>query len=332
VSGSADFAAAATRLVAELMPISVAVAGDGAGAVAEALAAAGASAEVVADGAAYPADLAILLVPAGGTPADALAALVARLSGLSERLVLVPRGAAGPGAQPDMPAWFEALAEQGYQPVVEYDASYLGSGAFLVDRNAVAAESELAAFAERLALGGELADSARKLAALQAELAEGGERATLKSALDRAQAALAAAEARAGAWQARAEAAERDLAEAKADLSGWEQTWMNLRQWIGAVVADPGRDTLAALRALRPPARRRGIWPFRRNAAKPDREEAALLAQAAEMRAGPMIDPALYLAGHPELCARGGDPIWDRVLAQGSARDGFGDREGPAQA
>ena len=49
---------------------------------------------------------------------------------------------------------FELFAEQGFQPVVDYDAGFLGAGAFLVDRNATAADSDLAEFAARVSVGG----------------------------------------------------------------------------------------------------------------------------------------------------------------------------------
>ena len=174
----------ARRVVADLMPIAIVVAfkesagkegaGEGA-AFADALRQAGADVEILAPDTAGGFDLAVLLAAADPALHDGIASLIERLAAISDRLLFVPTG--DPESPPSPDAWFELFAEHGYQPVVDYDASFLARGAFLVDRNATAAESELAAFADRLSLGGALAASTERVAVLEAEL---GTRATAR--------------------------------------------------------------------------------------------------------------------------------------------------------
>lgn len=157
--------ALAARLVADLMPIAVAVAGPDAALVAAALGEAGAAAEVARPGV-DGFDLALLLVPREARPD---AALVAPLAACSDRILLIPWPPGAPRAD-TVDGWFELFAEDGFQPVVEYDAAFLGAGAFLVDRNATAAEDELQGFVERVAQGAEArgADEAAPAAAARA--------------------------------------------------------------------------------------------------------------------------------------------------------------------
>jgi hypothetical protein len=275
---------AAARVVADLMPIAIVVAGDGA-AFADALRQAGADAEIMAPDTAGGFDLAVLLAAPDPAREPGVARLVERLAVISDRLLFVPTGAAE--SPPSLDAWFELFAEQGYQPVVEYDAGFLARGAFLVDRNATAAESELAAFADRLSMGGALAASTERVAVLEAELGTAGDRAAMKAELAARVAELAVALGRESAWQVRAAGAEAELAQARADAAGWERAATLLGQWVRAVCA-----------AKRPRAR----W-WRR-----DREAAAL-------RAKGDFDPAWYIASHPDLAASGDDPIM-HYLAQ----------------
>ena len=189
---------AAERLAGELMPVSVAVGGEGAALLLGVLEKAGIAAEAVsgsqagdAAGEAGAFDLAILLADAAASGNAETSSLVTAMSQASERLIFLPRKQ--DGALPSMPelnAWFEMFAELGYQPVVDFDAGFLAHGAFLVDRSATAAESELEAFAERLSVDGALAVSTKRVASLEAELA-GGDRA-LQAALDAKEAELAA--------------------------------------------------------------------------------------------------------------------------------------------
>jgi hypothetical protein len=157
----------AERLVNELMLVSVLVAGEGAEALAAELADAGAAADLLQGGQAPEGfDLAILLTDAHDAASPRTRALVDALARSSDRLLLapIPLGEAEAGnapALPELPLWFEMFAELGYQPVVEFDASFVSAGAFLVDRAATADEADLAAFTDRLQLGTEAASARR---------------------------------------------------------------------------------------------------------------------------------------------------------------------------
>jgi len=284
--------APATRLLAELMPVSIVVAGPGAEGFAAMLEEAGAAALVLEAAAAGDVfDLAVLLADVGSLDEPPTRARIAALSGLSERLLFVPEAA---GDAPELAAltdWFEPLAELGYQPVVDFDAGFLARGAFLVDRSATAAESDLASFADRVAGGGGAAapapapaDTTEKAAPDHAESAMRGELAALRAA----------------------------LAAAEAQNAGWD----GLRNWVARrALAEPA--TLAALRAARAGmgvAARRG-W-FRQ---RPTSEERALLAEAALLRACPLFDPAWYIASVPEVAESGADPLLHFLLTGGPA-------------
>ena len=283
---------AAQRVVADLMPIAIVVAGDGA-AFAASLGAAGAEAEILSPATASGFDLAVLLAAADPAQEHGMAALVARLAEISDRLLFVPAG--GGDVAPSLDAWFELFAEHGYQPVVEYDAGFLARGAFLVDRNATAAESELAAFADRLSLGCALAASTDRVAVLEAELGDAGDRSAIKAQLAAARTDLAASRTGEAAWQARAMAAEAELAQARADGAAWERAAVLLGQWAAAVTAMPRK--------------RRGWFLWR--GGKMARKAAALRAQGD-------FDAAWYIASHPDLAAAGGDPV-EHYIGQGEA-------------
>jgi hypothetical protein len=302
---------AATRVVADLMPVAIVVADAGAAPRAadflRALDQAGAGAEPYAPGMAAGFDLAILL--AGGAPGEA-GALVEGLAGISDRLLFVPE----PGDGASLDAWFELFAEQGYQPVVEYDASFVEQGAFLVDRNATAAESELSAFAERLSMGGALAASTQRVAVLEAELGTAGDRDSIKAELAAREAALAASAARESALRDRAEAAEAECAALREQVAGWHGMATRLGEWVRAVCAAPGRDTLEALRAAAGRGGRTG-WAARLlGRRRASRAELQRLADAAVIRGHALFDAGWYIACHPELAASGADPVLHYVL------------------
>jgi hypothetical protein len=318
MSTTLDVRELAARIVTDLMPIALAVSGTGEAAFAAALTEAGANPEIFDPGKSAAFDLAILLAPPDAARDLVEAARIQALAAATDRLLLipVPLGAAG---SLDLDVWFEIFAEQGFQPVVEYDAGFLGQGAFLVDRSATAAESELGAFAERLALGGALASSSQRVAALEAELAEGGDRDNLVKALATRQAEIAALTAREAALRNRADQAEAAVASLREQLVAWQR----LGVWIGATIQGRDRDTLAALHEARGTvARRPGLWSRmlrrREGASAPD---AQLLADATLLRACPLFDPAWYLAQRPQAAAAGADPVWDFLLR--GAADGF---------
>jgi hypothetical protein len=315
MSSGFDLQAAAERLVADLMPIAVTVAGQGGASLVAALEQAGAGAELFApDAAGF--DLAILLVPQATGPAD-IADTVAALAAASDRLLLV-RQPWGAPALNDIDSWFELFAEHGFQPVVEYDASFLGQGAFLVDRNATAAEAELASFAERVSMGGALAASTQRVAALEAELGDAGDRARLKedvarrdAALAERQAALDAARAQAATLQARLEQTEAEVAALREQLSAWQ----GVGRWVSAAIASPGRGNLAALRQARGRGPRRGLLArLRGHVAAPDASERRFMDDAALIRGHPLFDAAWYIASQPDLAASGADPVWHYLL------------------
>jgi hypothetical protein len=301
MSATFDLAGAAQRVVADLMPIAVTVTGQGADGFAAALAAAGAGAEVFTPGA-DGFDLAVLLAAPGLAP-DAAFDQVLALAAASDRVLFIPLPF-GTNAVPELTGWFELFAEQGFQPVVEYDAAFLGQGAFLVDRNATAAESELATFVERVSLGGALAASTERVAALEAELGESGDRAALKSALSQRDGALA---------DARAE-----LARATAELEtlrGQLAAWGIVGNWAAASVIAGERDTLAALRHATGRIPEQGFWGRLRNRIPPaDAAEKKLLEEAALVRGCRLFDPVWYIASHPVLAAGARDPVLHYLL------------------
>jgi hypothetical protein len=310
-----DMDEAAPRLVADLMPIAITVAELGgtaaAAAYVEALSRAGAGADLYVPGTDAGYDLAILLTGMEPPRASAVSSLVETLAGISDRLLFIPR----PDTTPDLDAWFELFAEQGYQPVVEYDASFLGQGAFLVDRNATAAESELSAFAERIAMGGALAASTQRVALLEAELGIAGDREKLKAELSACQARLSAATARESNLRQRAEAAESELVPLREQVEGWHGMAKALGLWIAANCAAPRRDDLAALRAATGHKPRRGLLTrLRRRAPPASKVERRHLADAALIRASTQFDAGWYIASHPELAASGADPVWHYLL------------------
>jgi hypothetical protein len=298
--------AVAARLVADLMPIAVAIHGPGAPQFAAAFAEAGAEAEVFPGpgGAAY--DLAILLAPGSATGAADSEATVAALAAASDRLLFIPLQRAG--AEPDLDAWFEALAGHGFQPVVDYDASFLGPGAFLVDRNATAADSDLADFAARVAAGGAPAEAPAPLTPAPPE--DSSQRDAMRAELAQLSAALAASQAEAASARHEVEVLKRAM-----------DAWQSLGSWVWTVCAAPGRDTLASLRAASggivgrygPFARLRG------RTSRPTKAERILLADAALVRTSRHFDAAWYIASHPELAENGGDPVWHYILRGAAA-------------
>jgi len=301
---------AAARLIADLMPIAVAVSGPGADKMVAALAAAGAEAEVFSGGGEAAFDLTVLLAPAG-EPGVALGATVAALAGASDRLLFVPVSQ-GQAEAPDLGLWFELFAEQGFQPVVDYDAGFLGAGAFLVDRNATAADSDLADFAARVSLGGAPEESAAPVAAPLTH-AQADERSALREAVASREAELAASRAESAAWRARAATASAEADRLKFEMGAWD----GLGRWVWAACADPGRDTLAALRAAAGGRLGRRSW-FARSG-DPTKAERRLLEDAALIRKSRHFDAAWYIASHPDLAERGEDPVWHYVLRGAAA-------------
>ncbi len=338
----------AERLVQELMLVSVVVAGDGADVLARALAQAGAEAEVLR-GTQVPGgfDLAILLTQGADAETPHTRELVELLSRASERLLLapLPLGAApggDGGALPELPQWFELLAERGFQPVVDFDASFVSPGAFLVDRAAIADEADLAAMTERLQLGPEAAGAQRAAVAeaernVRTELQAAREAlAARETALAQAQSALVAARAesadlmlRATSLAEAAQAAQTALAQAEQRNEGWD----GLRGWVRLDVANPARNTRAALigdldriNALRAPnlqpvrlpeaVRRSWIGRLVRRAAPQPR--LVVLEQAALVRASPHFDAAWYVAAHADAFLEAAiDPAFHYVLVGG---------------
>jgi hypothetical protein len=316
---------AAARVVADLMPIAIVVAdagcGPGAGAFADALGEAGAGAEIYVPGGAGGFDLAVLLADPDPARHERVGDLIEGLAAVSDRLLFVPSESAPGGDAPDLNGWFELFAEQGYQPVVDYDAGFLGQGAFLVDRNATAAETELAAFADRLSMGGALAASTQRVAALEAELGTEGDREAVKAALAARQTELAAAVAREAALQARAETAEAALADIRVQLEGWQGVAKALGAWVHHVCAAGGRDSLDGLRAVSgfTPKKRflARLRPRRR--AEPTSAERAMLADAALVRSSALFDAGWYIASHPALAESGADPVLHYVAKGASS-------------
>jgi hypothetical protein len=311
-----DYELIANRLVNELMLVSVLVAGEGAGSFAAALAEAGAAAEVFGTaGPQGPTDLAILLAgPAEAVPAETTD-LVGRLAEASDRLLLVPLPTpdAGdptlPPALQELTAWFEIFAELGYQPVVDFDAGFVAAGAFLVDREATAAESELAAFADRLQSA---APPTIREATIEPDPALHAELAELRHQAEQAASALHEAETR---------------------NAGWD----GLRAWVNAAIRDPARDSEAALlrdlprlHALRGPAAPpidvlsvlqppKPGWLSRlfRRVPPPPAPGAPLrvLQDTALVRASRYFDPAWYIASAADLWeSETVDPVFHYVF------------------
>jgi hypothetical protein len=284
--------ASAAQLVADLMPIAIVVGGDQAASLAASLETAGAAAETLTAETEGAYDLAVLRAEADGFATGPVQALIARLVGLSDRIVFVPSAAV---AQVDaLTPWFEHFAELGFQPVVEYDAGYLADGAFLVDRNATAAETDLAGFTERLSLGGALHASTVRVAELEAQL---GEAAALRAELDAARGAAAEA----ASLRALLKQAETRMTAMADDAA----IWAPLQRWVREAVADPARD---AAPATVPQARKRGLLGlFRRKPAPTTPDDG--LRHAALVRRCKLFDAAWYIACHPELAETGQDPV-----------------------
>lgn len=298
----------AGRLLAELMPIAITLTGAQASLWAEALTQAGADVELLSPSTQPGFDLGILLA-AVPSPDATSQAQIAALAGASERLLFIP----SPGAMPAAEAWFEALAEHGYQPVVDYDASFLGQGAFLVDREAVAAEGELASFTERLTgvapapppepvasraeAEAALLEARAKIASLEAELAV------------RAR-AQAEAETRATTLLGRLDAAEAELHQLRLTAADMDR----LRSWIFATTGRSQLNRLTALRAATGAPRRTAWRRFLRLPDKPTAEEARILADLALLRDCPLFDATWYIAANPSVAQSGVDPVLHYLL------------------
>ncbi len=315
------------------MLVSVLVAGDGEAELAAALEGQGVSATPLGGGEAVEGyDLAILLARPEDAASPATRASVAALSAASERLLLAPLPLGGTGGEaqgvlPELPSWFELFAEFGYQPVVEFDASFLSPGAFLVGRAAIAAEGDLAAFADRLQSPGAAsrrndappmpAGPAQPSVVLeyQAALSE------LRASLAASQAESAGLSARLAELRAKYDETSHALAQAQAQAAGWDR----LRLWVRLAVSDTSRDSmaclardLAGLNALRvasglptvslPRPRRR--W-FRRRAPA---SVPPFLQDAALVRASPLFDAAWYAASIPALAEMPLDPVFHYLL------------------
>ncbi len=323
----------ADRLVHELMLVSVVVAGEGAAALAATLAAAGTAAEVFGPAVAGGFDLAILLAPPEAAGRPGMAETVAALAGVSDRLLFAPlplriadnddsgRHEGGP-ALPALTQWFEIFAEHGFQPVVDFDAGFVAAGAFLVDRAATAAESELAAFAERLQQA-PAAAPAPPPAAAAADPASGE--------LPALRAALAERDAQISALAAQGARFADALRDAETRNAGWD----GLRLWVNMVVADPWRDSRDALlrdlpriNALRAPAPPLALPPAPQPArprlldrllGRPHRTAAPspvpLLEDTALVRASRLFDAAWYIASSADLIeGEAIDPVFHYVL------------------
>jgi hypothetical protein len=317
----------ATRLVTELMLVSIVVAGEGADTLAQALERAGAAAEPFA--LANPAggyDLAVLCAPAGSAAETGQDGLLASLAEASERLLFVPTTSEtdAPPGQSGLAAWFETFIELGYQPVVDFDAGFVAHGAFLVDRAATAGEAELAAFADRLHAP---PSPPRPDPAPSPQPTPPAELETLRAQLAENERHLAD-------LTARAATAEAALQEAHGQNAGWE----GLRAWVNFSVRDPARDCEAALRrdlprlaALRgdktlslesptpPPPPKTWLGFLFRRAPPPMPEKLrAALEDAALVRASRLFDPAWYIASSAELSAgETVDPVFHYVLVGG---------------
>lgn len=337
----------AKRLVNELMLVSVLVAGEGATMVADALTQAGAVAEVW-DASQLPGyDLVILLAEPEAFADPASRALVQGAGAASDRLLFVPLRAGGEGGPlPELAGWFELFVEHGFQPVVDFDAGFAAAGAFLMDRAVVAGEAELAAFADRLQLGGAVVE-ARRAAVAQAAEDEQSALVALREQLQSREVALAQAlaelaSAREAVSAAAADKEARIMAEEalsasrarqaylEADHEGWE----TLRGWVRQNVGDAARNALERLvqdwplliklRNGQGPALTAPVLPRRRYWARLAGSKPAALhpviADAVLVRASHLFDAAWYVASQPELAQFSAlDPVFHYIVV-GSAR------------
>jgi hypothetical protein len=211
--------------------------------------------------------------------------------------------------------------------VVDFDAGFVAAGAFLVDREATAAESELAAFADRLQ---NPVPPAPQAAAASDDGAARVERDALRAEIAALQAQIAEAAIQAAASP-----------DPSAEASGWDA----LVPWVNAVVADPSRNSEAALRhdlprlltllgdapppaalhslqaAAAPPPQKTWLSRlFRRPAPPQAAAEPAILADIALVRASKLFDAAWYVASTPDLFAGEAlDPVVHYVVV-GAAR------------
>jgi hypothetical protein len=286
---------AAARLVADLMPIAVAVCGPGAGVFATWLEEAGAAAEVFAPDDPATFDLAVLLATAEPPNAAQHGPVIAGLAAASDRLLFVPVPL-GQSSAPHLNAWFELFADQGYQPVVEYDAGFLGAGAFLVDRNATAAEDELAAFADRVSGAADAPAPPPPPPAVAAPAPQ-------IAAASSLEADLAVSRAETASWRARAERAETEAENLRREIGAWDA----IGRWVWAACAKPERDMAAPRRA----------WLARWR--RPARAEQQQRADAALIRQSRHFDAAWYIATHPDLAETGDDPVWHYVRVGAAA-------------
>jgi len=304
---------AAGRLLAELMPIAITVAGHGAAGFAQALANHGADVEILTAQTQPGFDLGILLADRA-SPGPETPLLIEALAAASERLLFVPAA----GSAPQTDAWFEALAEHGYQPVVDYDASFLGQGAFLVDRNAVAAEGELAAFSERLSgiasseppaplpAGGEPARAAAEAAFAESRAALTKAQAELKARDE----ALTEAQLRTSTLLARLDQAEAENHHLRLENADRER----LRNWVLATTARSSLNRLTALRAATGAPRGNRWRRLLRLPDQPTAEEKRILADLATLRDCPLFDAAWYIAANPGVAQSGIDPVLHYLL------------------
>lgn len=315
----------ADRLVNELMLVSVLVAGERAAAFAEKLEAAGAVAEILGHGPPPDGfDLTILFAAPGAVGDADMSARVAALSGASNRLLFAPLplrddpGATGSPTAAALNDWFELFAEHGYQPVVDFDADFVAAGAFLVDREATAAESELAAFADRL----------QSPAAAQPLQPAPQDDSVGKAEFEALRAEIASLQAQITSLRDAAGMAAHQPEAPAAQESGWEA----LLPWVSGIVADTARNTAESLRhdlprllelrgaaapppglsemlLVEPTAPRRSWLArlFRPAASAPPPPDPAILADIALVRASKLFDAAWYIATTPELLA--GEPL-----------------------
>ncbi len=315
----------ADRLVNELMLVSVLVAGEGAAGFAEQLEAAGAAAETLGEDAPPPGfDLAILLADPNTAGDAAMATRIATVAAASDRLLFAPlplrdgMEAGAAAALPSLNDWFELFAEHGYQPVVDFDADFVAAGAFLVDRQATAAESELAAFADRLQ---NPPAAASPPPAPPEDKAGDVEREALRAEIATLQAQITELN----------EVAAQQAAE-PVEAVAQQSSWDALLPWVNAIVSDPRRDSEAALRDALPrlvelrghaetpaalnallaeaPTAKRRPWLarlLRREKRSPTLPAHAILEDIALVRASKFFDAAWYIASTPELLA--GEPI-----------------------
>lgn len=283
-----DLAAIAQKLTTELMPLGVLTAGEAAGPLADAFKALGANAEVFSANASPGADLAILRADPEVLDIPAARASLNRLATISQRLLFWPSGDGQDGAA--LMTWFEVLADLGFQPVVDFDASFVAQGAFLVDRDATAAEAELDAFMQRLTMGGALAATTTRVAALEAELGDVGDRAKLKASLNARETALSARNEELSDLHAKLAALEAQIASERAVRAEEQAVMGRLAEWIRSACLHPARFAGPHL----------GL--FASSASKD------IARGAAAVRARPGYDPVSIILAHPSLPQAGEDP------------------------